>query len=512
MKKYGIGIDFGTTNSLMCVYDSERNEFRQVNKDPTSSTVWYKGGEIIVGEEAREHINTLSGQPGHYFEKSIKLKLGTDYSANIFGKKTSPVLIASEIIKCVKDKAINKSGIEKLVDENELRRAVFTVPINFSGKARKDLRGAANEAGMEISTFIHEPFAAIIGYYFTKNPSKSVNEIVNEILGIENKYVLIFDWGGGTLDITVVNVNKGEMKEVGTAELTGLAGDKFDEIIAMWAWNKFIDEIGKEKYSDDYLETQRKRVWDKLLRTSEKCKLNLSTQDTDELLIEELIENNDLIKELTREEFSYLIKDIVDKACEKIYEALRQANINDVDLSQVLLTGGTCKIPVIQDTLIKKFGHRVESIPNSEMVIAQGAAVISAMEWKPFLTKNVLIEMNDGSYFSIFDKGMSVTSNNTQKTELFTCVNQQNSIAKVIVCDGMEQHKDSTLAIINVPVLADKRFGDDIEVMAKIDENIILHINARSKMVHGYNTDENYSIKKVAQVHKLCFGLKIGDK
>lgn len=95
------------------------------------------------------------------------------------------------------------------------------------------------------------------------------------------------------------------------------------------------------------------------------------------------------------------------------------------------------------------------------------------------------------------------------KNETFTCVDQRNGVAKLIISDGVGQQKDSTLAILNVPVLGDKRFGDDIYVEAKIDKDIILHVSAHSKMVHGYSDSERYSIRKTAEIYKMCFGLEI---
>lgn len=421
----------------------------------------------------------------------------------------SPSLIAAEIIKHIKTVAVEDYKADKVVDD--LRRAVFTVPINFSGKARRDLRNAANEAGIEVSTFIHEPFAAIVGYYFTKE-QRDYDTIITDLLTLDGKYVLTFDWGGGTLDITVVKIENGKMKEMGTAELTGLAGDKFDEDIATWAWNKFLDKIEKGKYTSDYLEIQRKTKWGRMLAIAEKCKIELSSEESAEFLLDTVLpyEEVGLYEKLTRKEFSELIQDTIDKACNKIDVAIRQAGINDINISEVLLTGGTCCIPAIQDSLKEKFGHRVEIIDNADLVIAQGAAVVSELGWLPFLTKDIQIELCDDSYWALYEHGMPIASDKeAKKSETFTCVDQRNSIAKLIISDGLGQKKDSTLAILNIPVLADKRFGDDIYLEAKLDKDIILHISANSKMVQGYSNSENYSIRKSAEIYKMCFGLEI---
>lgn len=506
-----IGIDFGTTNSLIVAYDKSNNKFLYFNFNgsepaPTPSTVWYHDGDVKVGDDAKEKLYSYNGMDGHHFERSIKLKLGTEYQANIFGKSVDPAEITSEILKHLRSTAIEEYKAEKAgVD---MKQAVFTVPINFSGKARRALRQAANRAGMEVTTFIHEPFAAIVGYYFTQAGDPSPLE---ELRGMDRRYVLTFDWGGGTLDITVVKIENGKMMELGTSELTGLAGDKFDELIASWAWNRFADKV-VHKYSSSYLEKIKKSKWGRLLVTAEHCKINLSTEEKSNFLLETVIPEEDegIDEDITREIFSDLISDIVDRACDKIDEAIRQAGINENDISKVLLTGGTCNIPAIQNRLKEKFGHRTEIVKDANLVIAQGAAVVAEYGWLPFLTKDVQVELSGGAYWPIFDHSMPIaTDGEASRSETFTCVDQRNGYAKIIVSDGIGQQKDSTLAIFNVPVLADRRFGDDILFQALIDKDIVLHISANSKMSRGYHKDEEYSIRKSAEVYKLCFGLDI---
>lgn len=507
-----VGIDFGTTNSLIVAYDKSSNKFLYFNYNgsvpvPTASTVWYYDQTIIVGDEAKEKLYTYDGAEGHHFERSIKSKLDSEYKANVFGESKTPAEVASEILSHLKERALVEYKAEKAgVD---LKQAVFTVPINFSGKARMALREAANKAGIEVTTFIHEPFAAIVGYYFTRTEGV---DLLDELEALNGYYVLTFDWGGGTLDITVTKIDNGKMVELGTSELTGLAGDKFDELIATWAWNKYAEKVA-QKYSSAYLEQVRKNKWGRLLAIAEHCKIELSTEEEATFLLETVIPQEDIgIDEIvTREIFSDLITDIVDKACNKIDEAIRQADINEVSISKVLLTGGTCNIPAIQNKLKEKFGHRTEIVKNADLVIAQGAAVVAEYGWLPFLTKDIQVELSDGSYWPIFERNMPISADNKEalRSEQFTCVDQRNGYAKIIISDGIDQQKDSTLAILNVPILGDKRFGDDILLQASIDKNIILHISANSKMIHGYGRGEAYSERKTKEVYRLCFGLDI---
>ena len=505
-----IGIDFGTTNSLMVAYDKDKHKFQFFNYKhkqpiPTSSTIWYHDNNIIVGNEAREKIHKLSNIEGNHFEKSIKLHLGKNYNSNIFGKSIPAYKIAGEIIKHLKKVAID--DYRAIVGHVDLNTAVFTVPINYSGQARQDLRKSANEAGIEVTTFIHEPFAAIVGYYFSKEQN-SYNAVIESLNTLDGNYFLIFDWGGGTLDITVVHIKNGKMYEIGTSELTNVAGDKFDEDIALLVWNRFLDTNGS-KYSDEYLEKIRRLKWDKLIAVAEQCKIQLSTNEQTEFIIDYITPSERIDEIITRYDFEFILQNSLDAAINRIDAALKESGINDIDISQVLLTGGTCYIPAVQKRMRDKFGHRVKTVKDADLLIAQGAAVISEMGWLPYLTKDVLIQLSDDSYWPLFEHEMPIASGcEATRSETFVCVDQRNKTAKVIICEGIGQKSDKNLGIINVPILGHNLFGDDIQIDSTLDKDIVLNVSAYSKMVHGPKQPiEEYSIRKSVKIHQLCFGL-----
>lgn len=434
-----IGIDFGTTNSLIVAYDKKTNQFSYFNFDkgdttkpvPTSSTVWYHDQNIIVGLDARDKINQYAGVEGHHFEKSIKLKLGQKNGINILGKEIQPYEVAADILKHIKKVAIgewkaDKSGVD-------LNRAIFTVPINFNGIQRKALRKAAQEAGVEVTTFIHEPFAAIIGYYFTKLAANNTQEIISEIQKLDGKFLLTFDWGGGTLDITVVKVENSKMSEIGTAELTGKAGDKFDEDIANWAWTRFLNNHGS-KYSEAFLEQKRKDNWDKILARAERCKILLSTNESTNFLVSNIIDNLHISEQITRVDFENLIENTLFEACNEIDKAIKEAQIGDINIGHVLLVGGTSYIPAVQEKLREKFGHKVNTVESTELLIAQGAAVISEMGWLPFLTKDILIQLSDNSLYPIFEKNTIIAADgNAKRSEDLVCCDNRGGDAKIII-------------------------------------------------------------------------------
>lgn len=511
-----IGIDFGTTNSLIVAYNKAKNEFSYFNfsKDlydrknrrripvPTSSTVWYHDNIVEVGKNARDKINEFGDVEGHHFERSIKLKLGTQQHLNIFGRSTAPYEVAGTILSALKQNAIVEHQAEKT--GADLGRAVFTIPINFSGNARRDLRKAANEAGIEVTTFIHEPFAAIVGYLFSKYENETTKEVLRRLSDLDGRYLLTFDWGGGTLDITVVRVHNGKMVELGTAELTDVAGDKFDEDIARYAWTQFVDQYGS-KYNPDFLEKQRRKKWDKMLAIAERCKLELSNRSSTDFILYDVIgDNEDIDFTITRRDFEMLIYGALDLACNRIDDALHQAGIQDIDIDHVLLTGGTCNIPAVKGRLIEKFGQRVAEVKNADLAIAQGAAVIAEMGWLPFLTKDIQIALSDGSFWPIFEHDMPIAVHKSAyNSEEFCCVDSRNKRAKIIVCEGLGQVRDKNLAVLNIPVPGYYDYGDEIVVEAELDKNIVLFIKGHSKLA----VSNGRAIRKTAEITQLCFGL-----
>ena len=195
----------------------------------------------------------------------------------------------------------------------------------------------------------------------------------------------------------------GKFFERGTSELTNTAGDKFDEEIAMYVWNRFINKSGS-KYSADFLEKIRRSKWGTLVSIAERCKIWLSTHQTTEFLYENITLNEDIDEIITRTDLEYILEKSIDKSMFQVEEALKNAGITYNDINCVLLTGGTCHIPAVQKALIDKFGHRVELSAEPELLIAKGAAIIAEMNWFPILTKDILIQLSDESYWPIFEK------------------------------------------------------------------------------------------------------------
>lgn len=514
-----LGIDFGTTNTVVVGYDKEKNEFEYFDRKnelkkssniPMSSTIMFHDDKETIGNDAKYNYLSHLGDDGYHFEKSIKLKLGRNKQVKVFGTKFECWEIASKIIKVLNNKT-------KYYQDFESDNAVFTVPIKFSGESRRDLRKAAEKAGYEVTTFIHEPFAALVGYFFNKQ-NMSFDEKIKDINANKDEYFLIFDWGGGTLDITVVNILDGKMLEVGTSELTNVAGDKFDSDIVDYVWNIFANSM-KDEYSFDELEIVKKKNIARLIETAEQCKKDLSYKEKTEFLIEFILDYNDIDLILTREELNSILKPYVDKALLKIDDAIRKAGIKSGHIKNVLLTGGTCNIPYIQGILSEKFGHRLLPVTNSDLLIAQGAAVISELGWRPFLTKNINILMCDDTYYPLVSCNTIISNEEYIGSERFICVDHKEGKAKILIYEGYDKpsNTDKLLGILNVPIpnlniSSENNYGSELEVKYCIDNDIVLNIEARSFFVKGYRSTEEFSEQVEYEINELCFGLRFdGD-
>ena len=145
---------------------------------------------------------------------------------------------------------------------------------------------------------------------------------------------------------------------------------------------------------------------------------------------------------------------------------------------------------------------------NADLLIAQGAAVISEMGWLPFLSKDISIQLNDDSLYPIFERNTTIAAGKEGQESLdLVCTDNRGGDAKIIIVEGVEQRKDKNLTILKVPVLNDTRFNDELKLDAVLDKDIVLKIAARSALVHGYEQEEDYSIVKETEVNQLCFGL-----
>lgn len=485
------GIDFGTTNSVVSTYDSLNKEITNfVLEDlPHPSIVWYTGEKVTVGREAKNNINKYIDEPGHTFIQSIKSRLGKDQEISIFGEAYPAYEIAGEIFH----------HVQRDVEERtpySIDQAVVTVPVQFNGKQRADIRKAAQLAGIHINAFIHEPFAGIIGYLRMANKLTTSNQL-------DRQNILVFDWGGGTLDITLVRYEDGKLFELATEGLLNKAGDLFDEMIQDKIVNQFIE---KNKLNPLSVNLSPKTK-DRLSERSEYNKIQLSDDDEVSFIIPKFFSVNDdqflsLNEKFTRDSFEALIRETLQEAIKKIDIVLEQAGIGYGEVRTALLIGGTSRIPIITREIQKLFGARTINVQNSNTVIAEGAAIISENNWTPYLVRPIYIQLSDNSYYTVFEQGTPLLPHVTQKEITFFVTDNRDGEARLIIAEGEKGDQKVTKDVINIPISSklDSRYIEKVIVKCTVNEDLILQVQA-----HGSITQ---SVVR-SSIHDICYGLRI---
>lgn len=383
-----IGIDLGTTNSAIAYLKDGKPEIL-VNKNGlrTTPSVFQinSNGEIVIGQEAKDTAATFVNQT----VMEVKRLMGTDATVVVNGKQYRPEEISAHILKYLKASAEEILG--KPVTE-----AVITVPAYFSDSQRKATKKAGEIAGLQVDRIINEPTAAAIAF------------------GIENmdkdQHILVYDLGGGTFDVSVVEMFDGVVEVKASAGNNHLGGMDFDNAILSWIEQKFKMVNGYSIFvnSDEVEQLKRKAI---LKETAEKVKKNLSTQMTTRISIPFLgIYNNAPISldyELTRGDFENLIRDMAILTMNEVDKALTDAGLTERDIQEVLLVGGSTRIPLIQELVEKKFGKAPRKDINPDEAIALGAAVQGGIKSGEIDSKNGLMVIDVCPY----TLGMAIVKN-----------------------------------------------------------------------------------------------------
>jgi len=489
----GFGIDFGTTNSVASAFDGRKlRSFVGKDKLPHPSILWYKGdGNPVVGREAKDKIKDFGNTPGNQFIRSIKSRVQQETEFEIFGKYHYTWQIAGEIFRFLKEDAQDRYPAYPKMNE-----AVVTIPLYFNGQQRKAIRKAAEVAGIFIKNFIHEPFAAVIGYLFSS--SNSLEQLKNS-----KENILVFDWGGGTLDITLVKLDSGTISEISNQGYPGTSGDHFDEILTADILDKFRQEhdISSQGFRIDAgLESI-------LGHDIEFTKIDLSERESASVRIPDFYSFNDksipLRSEVRRSHFESLINLNIQDAMSLVDKVLHEARLQPSQVGHVLLIGGTSKIPLLDKMMRDTFGaSKVRRIANADTVISEGAAIISYHDWQPYLVNPICIQLSDETPYTVFDSGTILNPETAHKEVRFFCTDNRDGEGILILLDKFSgnrcQVKDP---IIKIPI-ANKLFDvykEKIVTDFSIDQNLILRVSAKGSI----KDQPVYS-----EYHDLCYGLR----
>ena len=343
-----IGIDLGTTNSCVAVLEGGKaNVITNAEGERTTpSVVSYKNGEIKVGTVAKNEAITSSD-----VVRSNKRYIGTDHKFKVNGKEVSSVEVSAQILMKLKKDA------EAYLND-KVTKAVITVPAYFNDAQRQATKDAGKVAGLEVERIINEPTAAAIAYGIDKQD--------------KNQKILVYDLGGGTFDVSVLEIGDGVYEVLATAGNNKLGGDDFDERIIDYLVSEFKKENGID-LSQDKMALQR------LKDAAEKAKKDLSSAVTTNISLPFITQGSagplHLEKSLTRAKFEELISDLVESTRKQVQDALKEAKLSSSDLDKVLLVGGSTRIPCVQELVRKETGKEPSKEVNPDEVVAMGAAI-----------------------------------------------------------------------------------------------------------------------------------------
>ena len=458
-----IGIDLGTTNSCVAVMEGGKPTVianTEGARTTPSVVAFTKTGERLVGEPAKRQAvtnadNTIS---------SIKRDMGTDRGRTIDGKKYSPQQISAMILQKLKADAESYLG-EKVTE------AVITVPAYFNDAQRQATKDAGKIAGLDVKRIINEPTAAALAY------------------GLDNEKeqkIMVYDLGGGTFDVSIIEIGDGVIEVLSTNGDTRLGGDDFDQRIIDWMVREFKAKEGVD-LSGDKMALQR------LKEAAEKAKKELSSATTTNINLPFITATAEGPKHfdmnLTRAKFEELISDLVEKTAIPVQNAMRDAGLTNADLGKVLLVGGSTRIPCVQDKVQKLTGHEPSKTLNPDECVAIGAAIqggklagdagagdILLLDVTPL---TLSIETMGGIATPLIERNTTIP---TKKSQVFSTAADNQTAVDINVLQGERKfaRDNKSLGQFRLDGIPPAMRGvPQIEVTFDIDANGIVNVSAK---------------------------------
>ena len=476
-----IGIDLGTTNSCVAVIEGgEPTVIANAEGSRTTPSVvaFSKDGERMVGHVAKRQAIT---NPDRTIS-SIKREMGTNYTVAVDGKNYTPQEISAIILQKLKSDAEAYIG-------SPVTQAVITVPAYFTDAQRQATKDAGKIAGLEVMRIINEPTAAALAYGVDKG---------------NDQKVMVYDLGGGTFDVSIIEMGDGVQEVLATAGNNRLGGDDFDKRIMDYVINDFKSQTGID-LSNDKMAMQR------IKEAAEKAKIDLSGITSADINLPFISADQTGPKNyettLTRAKFNELTADLVDATMGPVRQALSDAGLNPSDINKVLMVGGSSRIPAVNEAIKSFMGQEPFKGVNPDECVAVGAAIqggvlggdVKGMVLLDVTPLSLGIETMGGISTKIIDRNTTIP---TKKSQIFsTAADGQTSVEVHVLQGEREFAKDNkTLGVFHLDGIAPAPRGiPQIEVTFDIDANGIVHVSAKDK---GTGKEQDITITSSTSMSK----------